>query len=501
MIETTKNYNKIEMKDISSFSEEKLKYYVEKFSFPRRIGSVGEKKARRLTFLEFKKLGLTPHKEDFVCSLFYSINFLRIVLLSIIALMLSLEFTLFLDPRMNILTLIIFTLWGGYLARMAQRPHKINWGKNYYSENIFAFVPAKSYGNDGNPLIQKINNNINNNLNTAELADPKISEEKEIYKEEYGNINLEYIKEFEDINDLDSEAFCDYPTENEAQYGNIIISAHTDSKSQSISTSTRVKLFKYSLYLIAILLIMFLIAIILGFFGSKSWNWVSPFFKVVTTSLTIVVVIFTAILFINRSLNKSVGSLDNATGMACVFALADYFKDKPLDRFNLYFCQFGVEEFGQQGARRFVLRRLRHFKRGRTFNINLDMVGCIDDEKVPFMETYGFSKKIVDPLLISYIKKCSEKLGIEIEGFNLPTGAHTDRMAFTKYGLNGIDFVSFRAGYYTHSYEDTPDKVNYKIMQDTLRIINCMLFEMDKDLKNDKFPPPKEAKHLRQGFL
>jgi len=459
------------------FKEEKLKYYVEKFSFPRRIGTEGEKKARKLTYLEFKKLGLNPYRENFVCSLFYSISFLRIVLLSIIFFVFSLQIVLFFDPRLNLFVIVIFTFWAIYLMRMAQKPQKINWGKNYYSENIYVFIPALIFKIKINSFIQKSNLNENDkkgilNNDEFEYDDKKLDSE-------------DLFKEYNDREDI---------------IGNIVISAHTDSKSQSIPTIIRVKLFKYSFMIIGILFILVLFSIFIALIGPKTWNWVKNLFEIVTILLTTIIIVFTIILFFNRSLNKSMGSLDNATGMAAVFALTDYFRDKPLKRFNLYLCQFGVEEFGQQGSRLFVLNRLRNFKRGRTFNINLDMVGCVDDDKVPFMESIGFLKKPVDPLMTKYIKDCSKKLNIEVEGFNLPTGAHTDRMAFSKYGLNGIDFVSYRAGYYTHSTEDNLEKVNYKIIQQTLRIIICMLQQMDNDLEQNNFPKIKNPKHLRHAF-
>lgn len=463
----------------NAFNLDDLQNYVKKFSFPRRIGTPGEKIARKMTFLEFKKMGFNPHREHFVCSLFYSVNFLRIVLLSLISMVFVMEWVSFVEPSYNMIVLVLYICWALYLLRMSQKPQKINWGKNYLSSNIFVFIPAKSYGMLGNVKIYG-----------------KYGEDYKDDVQEEDEVN--FHDDYED--GADPHGYLEYgwlPSTEEQKYGNIIISAHTDSKSQSITTITRVKLFKRSFKLFSILLILFIFGSIMDFIGI---GWIHPFLNVVTMCMSIIVIIFTIILFLNRSLNNSPGALDNASGMACVFELAKYFKDNPLDRFNLYFMQFGVEEFGQQGARKFVLNRLNQFKRKRTFNFNLDMVGETRDVEVPLLESIGFKRRQVDPLMQKFIEESASELGFKLNRLNLPIGAHTDRMAFTKYGFNGIDFASQNAGQWTHSPNDTPDKVNLKILQDVCKIIGRTVKKMDDALKNNMFPEPKDAKHIRQAY-
>lgn len=461
------------------FKLNELENYVKKFSFPRRIGTPGEKIARKMTFLEFKKMGFTPHREHFVCSLFYSINLLRIVLLTLISMVFFMEWVSFIAPAYNMIVLFVYICWALYLLRMSQKPHKINWGKNYLSSNIFVFIPAKSYGMIGNvKIFGKFGEDYKDDL--QEEDEVNFHDDYEDGADPYGYLEYGWL-----------------PTTEEQKYGNIIISAHTDSKSQSITTITRVRLFKRSFKLFSVLLILFIFGGIMDFIGV---DWIHPFLNIITTCMSIIVILFTIILFLNRSLNNSPGALDNASGMACVFALAKYFKDKPLDRFNLYFMQFGVEEFGQQGARKFVLNRLNQFKRKRTFNFNLDMVGETNDTNVPILESIGFKRRQVDPLMQKFIEESTNELGIKLNRLNLPIGAHTDRMAFTKYGFNGIDFASQNAGKWAHSPKDTPDKVNPKILQDVCRIIEKTVKKMDDALKNNMFPEPKDAKHINQAY-
>lgn len=461
------------------FNQEKLFEYVKKYSFPRRIGTRGEKIVRKMIYHDFRKIGLKPQREHFICSLFYSVNFLRITLLLLLMMILLMEFVFYLNPIFNLVMFGIFIFLALFMLRMSQKPHKINWGRNYMSSNLFAFVPAKSYGENGNLKVQ--------GLIEEELDEDQTPEDMMQLHDDYED----FLEEEEEVE------YGKLPSSTEMNYGNIIISAHSDSKSQSIPTYTRVILFKNVLILFGILCLLFIIGVILAFLRVP-WVWFP--LEIVTSSITVTLSVLTLILFINKSKNESPGACDNASGMAVVFALADYFKKRPLERFNLYFCQFGVEEFGQQGARRFILNRLRFFKRRRTFNFNLDMVGERSEVKLPIITTVGLTKKPVDPVMMHFIRESADELDIEIEEINLATGAHTDRMAFTKYGYNGIDFASRLCAKWTHTPEDTPDKVSPLVMHYACRVICRSIKKMDVALKNSEFEEPEDAKHLRQAY-
>ena len=100
-----------------------------------------------------------------------------------------------------------------------------------------------------------------------------------------------------------------------------------------------------------------------------------------------------SLLFLNTH-NKSLGALDNASGMATVFELSSYFLNNPLKNYNLWFCQFSAEELGTMGSRVFVNEYENQFIKGRIFQINFDMVSCVDqkDKRIEFCE-YSFMIK------------------------------------------------------------------------------------------------------------
>ena len=491
---------------IKPLGKEKLMDYIEKYSFPRQIGTAGEKKVRKMAYKEFKAIGYKPHREEFICSLFFSIWFLRISLASFLTMIITNQILLFYQPAWNLAVFIVFIIWFFYIVKKSRKPHKMMAGKNYHSANIFAFLPAKSYGKPGNRnLIDDYD--LDDNLDDYEVDDDferirkrrlkinsrkKMNEEKEemleIKKEEGGK---------EEYNENNKKETSDLPTSDQAHYGNIIFSAHTDSKSQSITTITRIYIFRDIFIIFIILFPVFLIGIFVDLFSNIELDFALKF---LTILMTITLAFLTLMLFVNRSGNESPGALDNATGMAVVFALAEYFKDKPLERFNLWFVQFGVEEFGQMGARNWVLKRTRKFKSGRTFNFNFDMVAETTDEELNIVEFVGLNKKPVDPLMMSFVRESAKELGIEIFGLNLPTGAHTDRMVFAKYGYNGLDFASRSSATWTHSKDDTPDKVSSEKLEEAYKIVAKSVEKMDKALIQDNLEKIRNPKHIRHAY-
>ncbi|MHA1728157.1 MAG: M28 family metallopeptidase [Promethearchaeota archaeon] len=441
----------------AEFDQEHLMDYVKKYSFPRCIGSDGEKKVRRMIFKEFNDIGLKGYREEFLCSLVYSKWLLPISLILFLVLLIItqlLKFFLFeyeYNYIFDLFFIFIFFIEFSYILRKARKPQKFLAGKNYFSGNIFAFISSKNYKKNG----------------------------------------------FEDLYDED----FDTPSSS----GNIIISAHSDSKSQRWTTGVRIKIFRYFLSILIFLFIGWVLTFALYLITETELKY-TTFFSV---SITVILIIFSIFLLLNTSGNESPGALDNATGIAIVLALAEHFKSKPLKHFNLWFTIFGVEEFGQPGATYFVLKRLRYFKRGHTFNFNIDMVGESSDNHVALIEFRGFRKKPVDPFMMNVIRQSSKELGLKVFGFPLLTGARTDRRIFTKFGYAGIDFTSIHAGKWSHSAQDTIDKINPDILQQTCEIISRSAQKIDEILKNKslgkgngkgRFITREKPKHLRQGY-
>ena len=184
--------------------------------------------------------------------------------------------------------------------------------------------------------------------------------------------------------------------------------------------------------------------------------------------------------------NKSPGALDNSTGMSVVFELSSYFLKHKLNNINLWFCQFSAEELGTMGSRVFVNKYEDQFIKGKIFQINFDMISVASHKKggVEYLKSNGiFHRKQIAPLLSDYFETAAKEEGINIKGFHLSTGAHTDNVPFHLRGYDSIDFTTRRAARYAHIKEDTPDKVDPQVLLEACLISKNVILRLDNDFK------------------
>ena len=408
-------------KQDQSFNVDRLYNFVKDFSFPRLAGTSGEKKAVDLTIKTFKDIGYEDRiiqKEPFEFSDFYSTTLINLMMV------INLTFSLFILMFIYI-NLYITIIISGIMA-------------------IVVFLIIKGLKHPENPGFWG-----------------------EYYGKTISATNI-FIK-------LPAKKLT------EDQAGDIIISAHLDSKSQTFKTYWRVFFYRIWLYggiflgLFFILLFIrtyTIIKINLLLVGSGIWTF------------TILISISNIFLIFLNTHNNSPGALDDASGMAVVFELSRYLKENPLDNFNIWFCQFSAEELGTMGSRVFVNNHEGEFVKGRVFQINLDMISCSCEQKnqVEYLKSYGvLPRKKIAPLLSKYLDTAAKEENVNIKGFHLSTGAHTDSVPFHLRGFDSVDIVTRAGGKYSHNKIDTPDKVDPKILKETCMIIKNVLLSLDRD--------------------
>lgn len=408
-------------KQDQSFNVDRIYNVVKDFSFPRLAGTSGEKKAVALTIKTFKDIGYDDRiiqKEPFQFSDFYSTTLINLIMV------INLTFSLFILMFIYI-NLYITIIISGIMA-------------------IVVFLIIKGLKHPENPGFWG-----------------------EFYGKTISATNI-FIK-------LPAKKLT------EDQAGDIIISAHLDSKSQTFKTYWRVFFYKIWLYggiflgLFFILLFIrtyTIIKINLLVVGSGIWTF------------TILISISNIFLIFLNTHNNSPGALDDASGMAVVFEISRYLKENPLDNFNTWFCQFSAEELGTMGSRVFVNNHEGEFVKGRVFQINLDMISCSCEQKnqVEYLKSYGvLPRKKIAPLLSKYLDTAAKEENVNIKGFHLSTGAHTDSVPFHLRGFDSIDIVTRAGSKYSHNKIDTPDKVDPKILKETCMIIKNVLLSLDRD--------------------
>ena len=401
--------------------KENLSNYVKEFSFPRLAGTEGEKRAVEQTIETFQKIGFESNqiqKNPFEFSDFYSTTMVKLIM--VINLTFSLFLLMFIYVNFTIAMLIVGVMIIVVLLIIKGLKHPENpgfWG--------------------------------------------------EYYGKTRGATNI----------------FVKVPAKNlpEDDAGNIIISAHLDSKSQTFKTSWRIIFYRTWLYSgigLGTFLIIFIIHIYtpikLNFLILSGGIWV----------FTIIVSISNLFLLFLNTHNFSPGALDNATGMAIVFELSKHFKENPIENFNFWFCQFSAEELGTMGSRIFVNNHEDKFIKGKIFQINLEMISCRDHLKnqVEYIKSYGvYPRKKIAPLLSKYITKAALEEDVNIKGFHSTVGAHTDSVPFRQRGYSSIDIITRAGVKFTHSKFDTPDKTDPKVLLEAYLIIRKAVLLLDKD--------------------
>ena len=405
------------------FKEENLRKVVNKFSFPRLAGTRTEEEAVKLTFETFKEIGFEEKqiiRRKFEFTDFYSTTLIKLIMSMNLIFNLILILFVFIHVLLSILFTVFMIIVVMLIAKCIKNPEIPGFWGEYFGVNLEA-------------------TNV-----IAKILASSISE---------------------------SEA------------GNIIISAHIDSKSQSYTTFVRVLLYKLWLYggismtfFYFLFLVVFFVNIPFDYRFTLYGAWIS--ITAVSTSNIL-------LMFLNTH-NKSPGALDNASGMAIVFELSQYFLQYPLNNFNIWFCQFSAEELGTMGSRIFVNDNKDRFLKGRVFQINFDMVSCKNDKKneIEYFKSYGtLFKKANSPLLSKYFEIAAHDEKITFKGFNLSTGAHTDTVPFHMKGWDAIDITTRAAAKYTHTKKDLPEKVDPQVLLDTCLITQRAIKLIDNEYK------------------
>lgn len=403
------------------FKKERIENYVYVFSFPRLAGTDGEKKAVELTVKTFKKIGFNDSqiiRRNFEFSDFYTTTLVKLIMMLNLIFNLTLILFAYVHILLTIVIIAFMVIIVALIFKGLRHPETPGFWGEYFGDTFKA-------------------TNVCVKLPASNLP--------------------------------------------EEEAGNIVISAHLDSKSQSFNTFWRVLFYRIWLYsgiLLGVFYIMYLVITLsnleFDFRITLYGSW-----------LTIIVISFSNLflMFLDTH-NKSPGSLDNTSGMAIVFELSNYFLKNPLDNFNLWMCQFSAEELGTMGSRIFVNDHENEFTKGRIFQINFDMVSCAGEKRnrIDYFKSYGvLIRRKCAPLLSKYINLAAEKENVDIRGFHLSTGAHTDTVPFHLRDFDAIDITTKASAKYTHTKHDTPEKVDPKVIIDTCKVIYSAITMIDAD--------------------
>ncbi|MBA7523506.1 hypothetical protein ES705_15633 [subsurface metagenome] len=395
-----------------------LSYYstefVEKISFPRLAGTLGEQKAQELIEDELKKLNLeNVIKNSFTYSTFFMNVLLRvydfIVGLMILIIILILLFDLYYFAMILAGCLFIISFFSREIRERLQfKVNKI--GKKRTSYNYIVRQPAVE--------------------------------------------------------------------QNAAENRNIIIFAHYDSISHSLNPLFSGIIFFFSLVGGSLFSLHVIITLIL--FSLK----ILPLIDLPCFFYGFFLAGFYSIQLLNFRYNKSDGTADNATGIACSFYLLDYFSKNKLNNINLVVVFTGAEEMGDQGAYDFITKNYNKLDNKQSYFIIIDSVGANPDKNLYFY-AQGLPKKRFSPVLESKIDQLifdQESSKYQISAMYIPPLIHfsTDHAPLKHFGY---EFMIFSSNAQIHSAKDNIQNYHPLMLENFNNFMRDLIIKMDNTYK------------------
>jgi acetylornithine deacetylase/succinyl-diaminopimelate desuccinylase-like protein len=163
----------------------------------------------------------------------------------------------------------------------------------------------------------------------------------------------------------------------------------------------------------------------------------------------------------------SPGADDNASGTAMVLMLAEMLKNQTT-RHTISFQLYAGEEQGLIGSNFYCKNPLWPIDK-HLFMLNFDMVGFLNSTEVTIEQAPP-----VDDILKPLFQKYAYAQKITLRG-----GDDSDHASFLAKGIPVVFLHTGLHAYY-HKKTDTPDRLNYKGMEDICRYAYDLLIAVDK---------------------
>jgi peptidase M28-like protein len=192
--------------------------------------------------------------------------------------------------------------------------------------------------------------------------------------------------------------------------------------------------------------------------------------------------------FLEIALRQTVpGANDNLTGVATLLGLARALQERPVRGLRVLLVSTGSEESLMEGMRAFAARHLSQMPR------ELTHVLCVDSVGSPYLvlaEGEGMLRmRHYDDEFGELISACAQATGVALRrGLRVRLG--TDGLIALRHGypagmLMSVDEHGAPSNY--HWPTDTPDRVDYARLEDTVKLCDCVVRRLAGE------PPAGEA--------
>jgi Zn-dependent M28 family amino/carboxypeptidase len=181
------------------------------------------------------------------------------------------------------------------------------------------------------------------------------------------------------------------------------------------------------------------------------------------------------ILLLNSTNNNSLGTIDNASGIACVYELLMYYKEEKsrLNNFTTWFVFTGSEECGTMGIRNFH-KVMKPFDKDSIIIINFDSIG----KNVTIFNSWYKPEGYTD----FYNSFIYNKIDLKVyeNPKKITIGTHSDGYFLKKKMYQGIEFGDLGSYKFMHSTEDNFEKVDPNILESLCKVVIQNVKDLDE---------------------
>ncbi len=196
------------------------------------------------------------------------------------------------------------------------------------------------------------------------------------------------------------------------------------------------------------------------------------------------------ILILNRDQSKSLGSIDNASGVSILIELAMLLNKNPLEHIDILFLWCGAEEWGLWGSRKFCMKHFNNLNQeynlDESYNINIDMIGT----DIGLIDKTGLLKKNnYNMNIVNVLQTTANNLKIPLRKFDVtiePRSDHTSFRSFAKKTQKTMEvccFLSNKDTQFIHTSRDTPNKIKPKNLKGCVDICYNAIKSIDLNIK------------------
>ena len=260
----------------------------------------------------------------------------------------------------------------------------------------------------------------------------------------------------------------------------LIVMAHHDSKSQSLSFPYRMGLTLTAVAAASVLVVLVVAGIITG--QTPGPGWLGP-------TAGCAAGVAALILSTMRSGDLSPGGVDNAGSTAILLELARTLPEMIRERVELVFLSTGAEEDHMIGAMRWLEANEGVFGDRPVFCLNFDGAGA--PGRTVLIERFGFGRMFSQPMSAA-ARRAAITLRIPVRGILMLPGIGIDAIPFAHHGIQCLTLSSGSLGPATlsvHSANDHPEHLDAATLGRIAELAQQLLVELS--LETVKSPKSK----------